>query len=179
MPALWLCLRCAGVATLLAAAVCLPLGWILAHRRFPGCELLDAAAGLPLVLPPAVLVYYLLWPLVFNWQIAVGLSAIYTLPLVLRLSRAAMAAVDPDLENAARILGASEWRIFWRIALPLAWRGLLAAIAAGFARSLADFGLTALVADHAAGAPLVWALLAIAGVSLAALYAGNRARVWA
>ena len=74
---LWLSLRYAGLATLLATLLALPLAWLLAHRRFPGCELLDAAANLPLVFPPAVLAYYLLaalgrWPLKFNWHAAVG-----------------------------------------------------------------------------------------------------------
>lgn len=179
---LWLSLRYAGLASLLATALALPLAWLLAHRRFPGCELLDAAANLPLVLPPAVLAYYLLaalgrWPLVFNWHAAVAVSAIYTLPLVLRMSRSGFAALDHNFENAARGLGASEWRVFWRITVPLAWRALLGAIAAGFARSLADFGLTAIVASHAAGAAqIVWLMLPVAAVSLAALYAGNRLR---
>ena len=74
---LWLSLRYAGWATLLASLVALPLAWILARRRFPGSAFLDAAATLPLVLPPAVLVYYLLaalgrWPLHFSWHAAVG-----------------------------------------------------------------------------------------------------------
>ena len=90
---LWLSLRYAGWATLLAMLVALPLAWLLARRRFPGSELLDAVATLPLLLPPAVLVYYLLvalgrWPLHFSWHTAVGLSAIYTLPLMLRMIRA-------------------------------------------------------------------------------------------
>jgi len=174
---LWLSLRYAGLATLLATLLALPLAWLLAHRRFPGCELLDAAANLPLVFPPAVLAYYLLaalgrWPLKFNWHAAVGVSAIYTLPLLVRMTRAGLQAMDHGIENAARSLGAGEWRIFWRVTLPLAWRAPFGAVLAGFARALADFGATVIVAS---GAATGW-LLPLAAVALAALYIGNRVR---
>ena len=176
---LWLSLRYAGLATLFASLLGVPLACALAHRRFPGSTLLDSLADLPLVLPPAVLVYYLLaalgrWPLAFDWNAAVVLSTIYTLPLVLRIARAGLEAVDQGFENAARSLGASGWRIFWRITTPLAWRALLAAILAGFARALADFGLTAILAlgtNDALGSASLLALIAAA--SLAALYLGN------
>jgi len=178
---LWLSLRYAGLATLLGILVGLPLAWLLARRRFAGCELLDAAANLPLVLPPAVLVYYLLaawgrWPLHFSWHAAVALSAIYTLPLVLRMTRAGLAAVDHSFENAARSLGAGEWRTWWRVTLPLAWRALLGAILAGFARAFADFGATALLASGAGNAATAWLLVPIAATAWAALYVGNRLR---
>ncbi len=184
----WLSLRYAGLATLLSIAPGVPLAWLLARRRFPGSELLDAAVNLPLVLPPAVLVYYLLaalgrWQFLFDWNAAVVLSAVYTLPLVMRMSRAGLEAVDHGFENAARGLGASEWRVFRRITFPLAWRALLAAALAGFARSLADFGLTAILAagvKDAGTAALLVLLIAVA--ALAALYVGNRVRrgrVWA
>jgi molybdate transport system permease protein len=181
--ALWLSLRYAGVATLLGMAVAVPLAWILAHRKFSGCELLDATANLPLVLPPAVLAYYLLaelgrWRLIFHWHAAVAVSAIYTLPLVMRICRCGLERLDHAFENAARSLGASEWRIFWRIAVPLAWPALAAAALAGFARSLADFGLTVIAASHTEGQTPIWLLVALAAASLAALYAGNRVRMW-
>jgi molybdate transport system permease protein len=173
----WLSLRYAGVATSLAILVALPLAWLLAYRRFPGCDLLDAAANLPLVLPPAVTVYYLLaalgrWRLEFSWHAAVGVSAIYTLPLLVRMMRAGLAAVDHSFENAARGLGAGEWRTFWRVTLPLAWRALLGAVLAGFVRAFADFGATAILRSNA---PTGW-LLPIAATAMTALYLGNRMR---
>jgi molybdate transport system permease protein len=161
--------------------VALPLAWLLARRRFPGSELLDAVATLPLLLPPAVLVYYLLvalgrWPLHFSWHTAVGLSAIYTLPLMLRMIRAGLAAVDHSFENAARGLGAGEWRTFWLVTLPIAWRALFAAVVTGFVRAFADFGATALLASDTGNARTGWLLLPIAAVALAALYFLNRMR---
>jgi molybdate transport system permease protein len=177
---LWLSLRYAGLATLFSIPPGVLLAYILARREFPGRDLLDAAANLPLALPPAVLVYYLLtalgrWPIAFNWNMAVVLSTIYALPLLMRMSRAGFAAVDHSFENAARSLGASEWRVFWRITAPLAWRGLLAAILAGAARAVADFGLTAIVIINSRDFTETAALFLLIGVAvLAALYAGNR-----
>jgi len=177
---LWLSLRYAGLATLLSIPPGMLLAYILARREFPGRDLLDAAANLPLVLPPAVLIYYLLsalrrWPVAFSWDWAVALSTIYTLPLLMRMSRAGLEAVDHSFENAARSLGASEWRVFWWITTPLAWRGLLAAMLAGLARAVADFGLTAIVIINSKDTAQTFALLLLIGVAvLAALYAGNR-----
>jgi molybdate transport system permease protein len=179
---LWLSLRYAGLATLFSIPPGVLLAYILARRQFPGRDLLDAAANLPLAMPPAVLVYYLLtalgrWRMAFSWHAAVALSTIYTLPLLMRMSRAGLRAVDHSFENAARCLGASEWRVFWRITAPLAWRGLLAAILAGLARAVADFGLTAVVAINSKDATQTGALLLLIGaVVLAAFYAGNRLR---
>jgi len=176
---LWLSLRYAGWATLLAILVAMPLGWLLEHRRFPGSKLLDAGANLPMVLPPAVLAYSLLaalgrWPLHFNWHAAVGVSAIYTLPLLVRMTWPGLAAVDHSFENAARSLGAGEWRIFWRVTLPLSWRELFGAVLAGFDRAFLDFFLTALVRSKATfGA--AWLILIIGAVAIAALAFQNQA----
>ena len=166
---LTLSLRVALLATALVIVVGVALGWLLARRRFFGRELLDALVTLPLVLPPTVLGYYLLVllgrasvvgrliesvtgePLVFTWRGAVVAAAVGALPLVVKTTRAAMAAVDCDLEDAARTLGQSEWRVFWRVTLPLASRGVLAAAMLAFARSLGDFGATLMVAGNIPG----------------------------
>jgi molybdate transport system permease protein len=163
---LWLSLRYAGLATLPATLAALPLAWLFTHRRGPGSEL-PAAADLPLFLPPAVLVYYLLaasgiWNLHFSWDRAVGVSAVCTLPVLLGRMGAGLAAVDRNFEQAARVLGAGEWRTFWRVAFPLAWRALGGAVLAGFLRAFADFALTLIVAGH--GGKVFW--LPLAGVAV-------------
>ncbi len=160
---LWLSLRYAGEATLLALLVGLPMAWLLTHRHFPGSEILEAIADLPFLLPPAVLVYYLLaasgiWKLRFSWDAAVAVSAVYTLPVVLRVMRTGLAAVDRSFQNAARGLGAGEWRTFWRITAPLAWPRLLEAVLLGFLRAFADFGVTMVVARNAGR--VIWLPLA-------------------
>jgi molybdate transport system permease protein len=161
--------RVALIATALALIVGVALAWLLARRRFPGRELLDAIVTLPLVLPPTVLGYYLLMllsrnspvgralkaatnlQLVFTWQGAVLAAMIGALPLVVKTSRAAISTVDEQLENAARTFGKSEWQIFWRITLPLSSRGIIAAAMLAFARALGDFGATLMIAGNIPG----------------------------
>jgi molybdate transport system permease protein len=164
-----LSIKVALIATALVAVIGVALGWLLARRRFFGREMLDALVTLPLVLPPTVLGYYLLallgrnsaigraieavtgQPLVFTWQGAVAAAAIGSLPLVVKTSRAAIGSVDRELEDAARTLGQSEWRVFRRVTLPLASRGIAAAAMLAFARSLGDFGATLMVAGNIPG----------------------------
>jgi molybdate transport system permease protein len=166
---LWLSLRVAFVSTALAVALGLYIAYILANRSFRGKEWVDALVTLPLILPPTVLGYYLLvvigraspfgkiWedvfgsPLVFTWKAAVVAALLHSLPLLVKSARAALESVDRSYERAARSLGASEWRLFWRVTLPLANRSILAAIALAFARSLVDFGVTLMVAGNIPG----------------------------
>lgn len=166
---LWLSLRVAAISTALALAVGLALAWILANREFRGKEVLDAAITLPLVLPPTVLGYYLLvllgraspvgelyqylfgGPLVFTWQAAVVASLFHSTPLLVKSARASFESVDRSYERAARTLGATELRLFWRVTLPLVRRSILAATALAFARSLGDFGVTLMIAGNIPG----------------------------
>jgi molybdate transport system permease protein len=166
---LWLSLRVATISTAVALVVGLWLAWLLANRQFRGKEILDAAITLPLVLPPTVLGYYLLvllgraspvgklyeWifggPLVFSWQAAVVAALFHSTPLLVKSARAAFESVDRSFERAARNLGASELRLFWRVTLPLARRSILAAAALAFARSLGDFGVTLMIAGNIPG----------------------------
>jgi molybdate transport system permease protein len=89
--------------------------------------------------------------LVFTWKGAVVAAAVGALPLVVKTSRAAIASVDAELEDAARTLGQSEWRVFWRVTMPLASRGIIAAAMLAFARALGDFGATLMVAGNIPG----------------------------
>src|ERR1700691_2042868 len=166
---LWLSLRVASVSPVVALAAGLWIAYILANREFRGKEVVDAAVTLPLVLPPTVLGYYLLvllgrssplgklWeaifgsPLVFTWKAAVVGALLYSLPLLVKSSRAALESVDRSCERAARTLGASEWKLFWRVTLPLAQRSIMAATALAFARSLGEFGATLMVAGSIPG----------------------------
>lgn len=167
--ALELSLRVAGLATAVDLVLGVALGWLLARRRFPGRDVLDTVCTLPMVLPPTVLGYYLLvllgsrgwlggWlqevfgiHLIFTWQGAVVAAAVVAFPLVFKPARAAFEAVDGHLEQAARVLGVSEWGIFWRVTLPLAWRGILAGLLLAFARALGEFGATLMVAGSIPG----------------------------
>src|SRR5437773_4243646 len=166
---LWLSLRVAALATLVSLALGLWIAYVLANRKFRGKELVDAVVTLPLVLPPTVLGYYLLValgrtsplghlyeylfgaPLVFTWQAAVVASTFHAIPLLVKSARAAFETVDRSYEKAARNLGASDWRVFWRVTLPLSRRSVVAASVLAFARALGDFGATLMIAGDIPG----------------------------
>jgi molybdate transport system permease protein len=166
---LWLTLKVAGVATLASFLVGVLLAFLVARSRFWGREGLDSLATLPLVLPPTVLGYYLIvvigskgwlgrwlqetWgiSLIFTWQGAALAAAVVSLPLIYKSARAAFEEVDPNLENAARTLGLSEVAVFFRVSLPLAWRGILAGAMMAFARAMGEFGATLMVAGNLPG----------------------------
>ena len=166
---LWLTLKVAGVATLASFLVGVILAFLVARSRFWGREGVDSLATLPLVLPPTVLGYYLIvvigrqgwlgrwlqetWgiSLIFTWQGAAVAAAVVSLPLIYKSARAAFEGVDPNLENAARTLGASEAGVFLRVSLPLAWRGILAGAMMAFARAMGEFGATLMVAGNLPG----------------------------
>ena len=166
---LWLTLKVAAAATTLSLGFAVACAWLVARRRFPGRELLDALCTLPLVLPPTVLGYYLIvvwgrngWlgsflhthlglSLMFTWQGAVLAAAVVSFPLLFKSARAAFEAVPAEYEQAARILGDHELALFWRITLPLASRGLLAGVMLAFARAMGDFGATLMVAGNIEG----------------------------
>lgn len=167
--ALALSLKVAAWATVLNLLFGVGAGYLLARGRFPGRELLDAVLTLPMVMPPTVLGYYLLvllgrrgwlgaWlqqhfgvSLIFTWQGAVVAATIVAFPLVFKPARAAFEAVDGQLEQAARVLGIGEAALFFRVTLPLAWRGILAGVLLGFVRALGEFGATLMVAGSIPG----------------------------
>ena len=166
---LWLTLKVASLATLLAFVFSIVLALLLARSRFPGKNWLEAVLTLPLVLPPTVLGYYLIvlvgrrgwlgqwweevfgFPLMFTWQGAVLAAAAVSFPLILKSARAAIEGVEPNLEAAARTLGQSELAVFLRITFPLAWRGILAGTLLAFARAMGEFGATLMVAGNLPG----------------------------
>ncbi len=166
---LWLSLRVAALATLFVLCLGTFAAYVLSHKNFRGKNLLDSLITLPLVLPPTVLGYYLLVlvgrssplgrayetlvgePLVFTWQAAVVAAFLHSGPIYIKAARAVIETVDYRYEWAAHSLGASEWRTFWRVTLPLARRGLFSLGTLSFARALGDFGVTIMVAGNIPG----------------------------
>lgn len=150
--------------SLWATALSLPLALWVAHllvrKRFWGRELLNILVHLPLVLPPVVTGYLLLLTfgrrapigsfleemfglvLAFRWTGAAVAAAIMGFPLMVRAIRLALEAVDPKLEEAASTLGASPWRVYLTITLPLMWPGIIAGAVLGFAKAVGEFGAT-------------------------------------
>ena len=164
-----LSLRVAALATLCALGLGVGLGWVFRRLRYPGKELLDAALSLPVVLPHTVLGYYLIvlvgkngplgrWlestfgvTLIFTWQGAVLAATVVSFPLIFKSARAALDGVGETFENAARTLGQPEWRVFLRVCLPLAGRGIMAGTMLAFARAMGEFGATLMIAGNLPG----------------------------
>jgi len=169
LDALVLSVRVAVVATLLNAALGIPLAYLLARRAFRGRALVDLAVTLPLVLPPTVTGYYLIvllgrrgwlgqplyaatgWSVAFTWYAAVIAATVMALPLLVRTARAAIESVDRELEKAAYTLGRSEWRTALEVTLPLARNGIVAGLVLAFARALGEFGATLMLAGNIPG----------------------------
>ena len=142
------------------------VAWLLARKNFYGKSLITGVIHLPLVLPPVVIGYLLLvamgcigkylyqWfglSLGFSWKGAVLSSAVVAFPLVIRAIRLSLENIDIKLEQAAQTLGASAWRVFFTITLPLSLPGVLAGLVLGFARSLGEFGATITFVSNIAG----------------------------
>jgi len=130
--------------------------------------LLDGILTLPLVLPPTVAGFAILLligkhgpvgqflnlfgvNIIFSWYAAVIASVVVAFPLMYKTSKAAFEQIDPNILNAARTLGVSEWKLFRRITVPMAWPGIAAATTLSFARSLGEFGATLMVAGSIPG----------------------------
>ena len=167
--ALGLSLRLAGLSTLLLLPLGVGLAWFLAYGRFRGKVLLEALATLPLILPPTVLGFYLIvalgphspigraWEtltgtrLVFSFQGLLLAQVITNLPFFLQPLVASLGAVDRRLLEAASTLGSSPAGVYLRVALPLAWRGLVSAMILSFAHAIGEFGVVLMVGGNLPG----------------------------
>jgi molybdate transport system permease protein len=140
-PAILATLQVAAGAT----AISLLLGTWLGHW-LRGRRTAIAAASAPLILPPTIICsYFLFRP--FTIAIAISAAAVHWVPALARSARVAFQSLDPQMLNAARIAGASEWRVFWRVALPLSVRPLLSAAAWGFGLIASEYAATLWIAQ--------------------------------
>jgi molybdate transport system permease protein len=158
----------AGVAMLIVMVPATLVAWLLARREFRGKRIVSSLFSLPLVLPPTAVGYLLLrlfaydGPLgrgtigmdldvILTWKAVVVACAVMAMPLVVRTARVSFEAVDPRYEDIARTLGHGRAATFLRFTLPLASRGLLAALILGFTRALGEFGATIILAGNIPG----------------------------
>lgn len=155
-----LSLKVAFWATLFSLPVAIAVAYVLARKTFWGKQLLNGFVHLPLILPPVVTGYLLLvtfgrrapvgaWleesfglVIAFRWTGAALAAAVMAFPLVVRAIRLSIEAVDPKLEEAAATLGASRWRVFATVTLPLILPGVLTGLVLGFAKAMGEFGAT-------------------------------------
>jgi molybdate transport system permease protein len=163
---LLLSLQIAGIATVIVFVIGIISARLIARNHFPGKGPLEALLMLPLVLPPTVVGFGLLYlfgrngpigslllhlfdfQIVFTWVGAVIAAIVVSFPLMYQSAAASFQKYDKSLENAALTMGASKWKVFWTISFPLAWPGLLAGLVLTFARALGEFGATLMVAGY-------------------------------
>jgi molybdate transport system permease protein len=168
VDALRLSLLTTFTTTVISVLVGTPTAYLLARYRFPGQTMLDTLIDLPTVLPPAVAGLALLmafgrYGLLGKPLTAVGITLPFTTaavivaqtfiaaPFYIRGARAGFSAVDRRLERIAATLGASNWRIFWQVTIPLAGRSLFGGAIMTWARALGEFGATIMFAGNFQG----------------------------
>ena len=164
----WLSVQVGSVATLACIVIGVPAAWWTARAHPLVSSVISSAVLLPLILPPTVVGYYLLYVLgrqsaigrfliddlgirlVFTWQGASVAAAIVALPLFVRTAQAGFESIDPQVLAIARTLAPAS-KVFFRVALPLAWPSIAAATLIAFARAVGEFGATVIVAGNIPG----------------------------
>ena len=167
--AIRLSLRLAGLSVALLVPIGVALAWPLVFGRFRGKVLLEALTSIPLVLPPTVLGFYLIvalgprsplgqaWEqltgarLVFSFQGLLLAQVVTNLPFFLQPLVASLGGVDRKLLEVARTLGSGPTGAYFRVALPLAWRGLLSGLILSFAHAIGEFGVVLMVGGNLPG----------------------------
>jgi molybdate transport system permease protein len=202
-------LRVAALSTILILPLGIAAALGLARYRGAGKGVLETLLSLPLILPPTAVGILLLellsrrapvggWlaargiDVVFNWKAVLVATAVMSFPLLVRSARTAFEEVDPRLVGIARTLGCGPATAFFRVTLPLAWRGVLAGIVLAFSRALGEFGATIMVAGNIPGKTQTLALaifhenqmgrddraLVLAGVTVALAFAALWLTEW-
>lgn len=167
---LWISLHTAVATIAIVFFIGVIIAWWVERLQSQSLKIFaDAVITLPMVLPPTVAGFFLLYffgnnrflgqliyqltgiKIAFSWLATVLAAAVISLPLMYRSARGALSQVDKGMLEAARSLGMTEWRIFWRIHLPNALPGIIAGGLLAFARGLGEFGATAMIAGNIAG----------------------------
>jgi molybdate transport system permease protein len=166
---IWLSLKVASIAGVIVIIIGTILGRLLARKEFKGKAILETLLMLPMVLPPTVVGFFLIvifgrnsilgqaieWifnqPIIFTWYAAVIAAIVVALPLMYQSAKSGFQGVDRDIEEAAKMDGANEWRIFLFISVPLASKSLISGSILSFARALGEFGATLMFAGNIPG----------------------------
>jgi molybdate transport system permease protein len=164
-----LSLKVSLIASIVVFIAAVFIARLMSRASFRGKTVIETVFMLPLVLPPTVVGFILLvifgrrswvgrsieWlfgqPLVFTWYAAVIASVVVSFPLIYQTVKVGLQAIDKDLEDAGRSIGANEWQVFRWITLPLALPSLISGYILGFARGLGEFGATLMLAGNIPG----------------------------
>ena len=165
---LWISLKTAFLATIITSIIGIFASYKMANYKGRGRGLIDGIFTLPLILPPTVIGFFLLLlcgkngfvgkifmnfnkNIIFSWSATVIAATVVAFPMMYRTCRSAFEQIDKNMISAARTLGLSETKIFFKIAIPLAWPGIIGGLVLSFARALGEFGATLMIAGNIPG----------------------------
>ena len=165
---LWISLKTASTATVITIFIGIALARWMVFGKGRGKEVVDTLVIMPMVLPPTVVGFILLLifgnsgvigqvlakvgtSVVFSWTATVITATVVAIPLMYRTARGAFEQIEVNSIDAARVLGAPEWYIFWRVIIPVSLPGIFAGIILSFARALGEFGATIMLAGNIPG----------------------------
>ncbi|VIG18531.1 molybdenum ABC transporter permease [Clostridioides difficile] len=165
---LWISLKTALLSTVITFVIGIFVSYIMANYRGKWKGLIDGLFTLPLILPPTVVGFFLLLlcgkngfigkfllsfdkTLIFSWTATVISAVVVSFPMMYRTSRSAFEQIDNNMLSAARTLGLNEWKVFFKVAVPLAWPGIIGGLVLSFARALGEFGATLMIAGNIPG----------------------------
>ena len=165
---LWISIRTSLLATFITFFIGIGSAYLVANYQGKWKGLIDSLFTLPLVLPPTVIGFFLLLlfgkngpmgkllalmdtSIIFTWGATVIAATVVAFPMMYRSARSAFEQIDIDLISAAKTLGLSNWKIFYKIAIPLAWPGIIGGLVLSFARALGEFGATLMIAGNIPG----------------------------
>ena len=165
---LWISLKTAFFATIITSIIGIFVSYKMANYKGRGRGLIDGIFTLPLILPPTVIGFFLLLlcgkngfvgkifmnfnkNIIFSWSATVIAATVVAFPMMYRTCRSAFEQIDKNMISAARTLGLSETKIFFKVAIPLAWPGIIGGLVLSFARALGEFGATLMIAGNIPG----------------------------
>ncbi|MBS6185291.1 MAG: molybdate ABC transporter permease subunit [Clostridium celatum] len=165
---LWISIKTAFLATIITSTIGIFISYKMANYKGRGRGIIDGIFTLPLILPPTVIGFFLLLlcgknglvgkvfmsfnkNIIFSWSATVIAAAVVAFPMMYRTCRSAFEQMDKNMISAARTLGLSETKIFFKIAIPLAWPGIIGGLVLSFARALGEFGATLMIAGNIPG----------------------------
>ena len=165
---LWISLKTAFLATIITSIIGIFISYKMANYKGRGRGIIDGIFTLPLILPPTVIGFFLLLlcgkngfvgkifmsfnkNIIFSWSATVIAAAVVAFPMMYRTCRSAFEQIDKNMISAARTLGLSETKIFFNVAIPLAWPGIIGGLVLSFARALGEFGATLMIAGNIPG----------------------------
>lgn len=162
-------IKTACFSTIIVFFLGLLAAWFVSRSNSKFKGLIDNILILPLILPPTLIGFFLLVffgkngpigsllfellniSVIFTWAANIIAATVISFPLMYKTARGAFEQVDNNLIYSARTLGAKEWRIFWKVVVPVTWPSICAGVVLSFARSLGEFGATLMVAGNVSG----------------------------